>query len=1581
MNGRRVGKRTDILCAPPHPRHLPDQFTTTQYQPNPVMKFKPLLHGLVLGAALLSTLDSACAQGRVLFNNRTNGVLAAPIYGPEPGDVTLARHGNTAGGLPAGSQTYGGTLLVGPGFTAQLWAGPLGTNDDGLAPVATATFQTGVAAGFIVAPTSAVAVASVPAGSMSTVRVRAWDNLGGMVTTWDAARTNPAVASGASASFVVGPLGTNDASAAILTNLLSFNIHLSAGAPPTTNCLSFAGLQNCPLGGATLISAASQLRVGSIGSTGSNGISVALGEVYGVQIDLQPLDLSTNGASLFLGARGTVNGSNDTFLGQESLVNTGGNHLQVGVDYSSLGTGLVQIEVYSNGLLVSVNTVPAGVLGDVTTPPPALGEIVSASAKPIPGIDIIVKKNQKGIAIHFVAPIVFFGSSGNEIHLIPFNPAGQIASYSSVQMRVANVAEMVILNETILTSPPLVLTCASNKTVECGLGTAGSALPAYTVLRSFSSTGDDGRTPRGAMAEDSDGTFYGTTRAGGSSGYGTVFKLNRDGSGYTNLHSFSGTATGGREPWAGLLVGSDGKLYGTTRFGGLTQGTVFRINKDGNGYTNLHRFSASPDGREPLASLIEGGDGAIYGTTSTGGSNNVGTVFRLDKDGSNYLVLHHCANDGIDGANPWAGVIQASDGLLYGTTRYIGAGGGGGYGTVFKLNPTNGSGYTVLKRFTEPLEGQQPFGEVVEGTNGVLYGTTFAGGSGYGTLFKMEKDGTGFETLRRFSTGAEGRNPHAGLVVGANGFLYGTTYNGGSNNVGTVFTTNPDGTNYRVLHHFLNDGITGADPWAGVIQGGDGALYGTTEHGGSSGAGTVFRLELPCPWSFDPPTVTSGCCGGTNVTLTVLSTVTNGVCPTLVTRTWQATDCCTNTATCSQTVTLVDTSPLGMCPPVIIAHPQSLTVTQGQTATFSVVASGPSPLYYQWLLNGTNISDATNTSYVITNSLPSDVGFYAVVVTNFFGSATSAPAELKKLNVTVGRLVCLNGTPLANCLLTVEFWAGGIRAFSTTATTDSSGNFLFCVGCASVSGQQTDRKFIITASCCPNQTWTVLSHCCCGDLGTLVCNVPPIITQQPVNLIVTAPSAANFSITATGTSLTYQWRKNGVNLANGGNISGANSAILMINPTAATEAGSYDVLISGTCGSVTSAVATLNFQTSMCLPMSNPSFEDNSFTIFPGYVFLNGAINGWSSSVGRLGLNPVAGSSPFADNGAIPHGYQVAFMQEEGVLSQVVGGFTVGAHYRLQYYENSRAWSTGSVPYLEVQLGGATIVAAHPVTPVGGSNPYHVISGMFKATATSLQLAFIKSNPQGGDTTVLIDNVCIVKCDNLVDNGSFENPLVPVNSFSTSLDGTTGVRGWTAKPAGEPIEIWNGNFGSMLPSDLAQHLEISGNATNETVCQVVTNLTPYCPATFCFDYAGRPGFSDNTFTVTLSGGATLSATLNPAPYTQAGGWQHYCVDIVPTTPLLTISFINQHAGDTGGAHIDNVTLTQCCSTGFCWPPAVLSIVQLPNSFISVSWTGSGHLEAAENLFSPVFWVPVSNNSPFITSTIPGGWAFFRVVCP
>jgi uncharacterized repeat protein (TIGR03803 family) len=354
---------------------------------------------------------------------------------------------------------------------------------------------------------------------------------------------------------------------------------------------------------------------------------------------------------------------------------------------------------------------------------------------------------------------------------------------------------------------------------------------------------------KGTLAEGADGSLYGTA-SGGVNGGGLVFKLNKDGSGLTTLYAFSGSSvysTNGVNPEHGVIYGTDGFLYGTTRGGGIYQkGVVFKLNTTGGSVQVLYHFrgGANNDGEIPRAGLTEGTDGVLYGTTSFGGRNfaNGGTVFRINKDGTGYAILRTLGNSGTDGSLPLARVIEASDGFLYGTTWQ---GVTNRFGTIFRISRTGGD-YSIVHYFSSsPGDGQNPAAPVVEASDGTLLGTATAGGpSTNGVVFKLNKDGSGYHVLHSFpSGGASGRYPMgAPLLLGDR--LYGTTRWGGARDMGTIYASKLDGTEFSIRYNFTGDGGDGRYAHGRLMRATDGWLYGTTSGGGASNAGTIFRIGM-----------------------------------------------------------------------------------------------------------------------------------------------------------------------------------------------------------------------------------------------------------------------------------------------------------------------------------------------------------------------------------------------------------------------------------------------------------------------------------------------------------------------------------------------------------------------------------------------------------------------------------------------------------------------------------------------------------------------------------------------------------------
>ncbi len=429
----------------------------------------------------------------------------------------------------------------------------------------------------------------------------------------------------------------------------------------------------------------------------------------------------------------------------------------------------------------------------------------------------------------------------------------------------------------------------------CALASITACAQTFNTVFSFDYT--NGALPNG-LVQATDGNFYGTTYGGGldsgpdgpcpTGGCGTVFKLTPSGT-PTTLYQFCSQAgcSDGANPYSGLIQASDGNLYGTTGWGGANScivgsmnfgcGTVFKITSSGE-LTTLHSFDMT-DGDFPVAGLVQASDGNLYGTTEFGGGIfEAGTVFKITTGGTLTTLYEFCSVVGqvcTEGGGPAAGLIQATDGNLYGTAAGFGA---NNYGTVFKIT-TSGT-LTALYSFCAEggsgcTDGALPMAALVQASDGNLYGTTIAGGDdsctlvrdnpGCGTIFKITLDGA--LTILHSFDGTDGAEPNA-LVQAKDGNLYGTAQAGGAYASGSAFRITTSGT-LGTLYSFCSQGGTnctdGEAPLSALIQATNGNLYGTTNLGGAAngcsfegpppGCGTVFSLTLGRPLA-ESPTLT-----------------------------------------------------------------------------------------------------------------------------------------------------------------------------------------------------------------------------------------------------------------------------------------------------------------------------------------------------------------------------------------------------------------------------------------------------------------------------------------------------------------------------------------------------------------------------------------------------------------------------------------------------------------------------------------------------------------------------------------------------
>jgi len=372
----------------------------------------------------------------------------------------------------------------------------------------------------------------------------------------------------------------------------------------------------------------------------------------------------------------------------------------------------------------------------------------------------------------------------------------------------------------------------------------------FTVLHTFTG-GADGSQPVAGLTMDRGGNLYGTTSAGGA-GYGTVFKLTHTGSAWveTTLYTFQGGMDGAK-PQARVVFGPDGTLYGTTTGSGGGAGTVFNLRPPATfcrsilcpwSETVLYRFTGGADGEPIYGDLTFDAAGNIYGTASGGGGGcslygGCGVVFKLSRSGGGWIenVLYRFV-DGI-GQTPTSGVIFDSAGNLYGTLLY---GGTHGRGTVYELTPS-GPGWkqTTLYSFGAAPDGGNPYGGLVFDQQGNLYGTTFDGGAGNGgTVYQLQPMGGNWTYTTLYSL-PENQGAYDGPTMDSSGNLYATTV-GGGNGLGNVFELSPGANGWipTDLHDFSFQHLEqGYFPVGGVVLDAHGNLYGTTASGGNMGPG------------------------------------------------------------------------------------------------------------------------------------------------------------------------------------------------------------------------------------------------------------------------------------------------------------------------------------------------------------------------------------------------------------------------------------------------------------------------------------------------------------------------------------------------------------------------------------------------------------------------------------------------------------------------------------------------------------------------------------------------------------------------
>jgi len=852
----------------------------------------------------------------------------------------------------------------------------------------------------------------------------------------EALRINPLISIGTVFSGPVGGPFTPAVQTYILTNNGSASLNWALPTPPSWLDVSPTNGTLVPGGAATTVSlsidpSAASLALGNYTATLSftnvtdgfvQSTLVTLAVVTPPVITVQPTNESLlvgQTASLYVG------------VASNSLV-----YYQWLINGAALTSGNANANVYdyttSDLIISNVNTTNAANYSVILSNAAGMTTSSVATLSILSSAPVIVTQPSNvtvlpGASASFGVAVV--GNSPFTYHWMfngtnLANSTGKFGGVTTATMYITNTATTnagsysVLINNSLgsVTSSPAILSLVPVAQAPYGLNLVATFTGNTSVENPYV----------GVVYVSSQNAFYGTSLYGGNDGGGCTYKVTAAGV-VTREYSFD-ASTQGVFPIGGLCLAKDGNLYGTCyEYGTYAEGTTWKEAPTSASVTGEVQFNGIDNGAGPASAMMQASDGNLYGAANFSGPYGFGTLFRFASSGTTSNITVLTAFDGLNGEYPSPVLVQGTDGYLYGTAEN-----GGEYessaGTIYRVSLSGN--FTLLHSFDGTNDGAVPIAGLIQGVDGNFYGTTLQGGAfNEGTVFEIQPSGA-FTTLYSFTGAADGAEPWGGLIQATDGNLYGTTQEGGTYGDGTVFQIAPTGSLTTIAEF---DGYQGALCEGYLVQGPDGNLYGTTYNGGLDGVGAFFcviltngaplqidgqpaslslyagsnavfavatagGVPLSYQWLQNGTNLTNG--GGFSGANTAVLTISNVTSSSSAAYSVIVTNAYNSVTSTPATLTVL------LTPPVITSQPISQTNVAGSIAIFTVSATGEEPLSYQWLENGVSLtsggtaSGATTPTLTITNLAVSNSGGYSVIVSNTLTNVTSSVAVLTVVPAT-----------------------------------------------------------------------------------------------------------------------------------------------------------------------------------------------------------------------------------------------------------------------------------------------------------------------------------------------------------------------------------------------------------------------------------------------------------------------------------------------------------------------------------------------------------------------------------------------------